>query len=88
MSTIEVQCPHCGAVFTVDITGIRKKRLLEIFRFISEKNPNVFEAVRWIMRQYGVRRPKAIEYLKDLEATGYIKMTGTKLVPVQETLAQ
>jgi len=80
LGEVEVRCPFCGHTFPVEVHGSRKKRLLEIVDFIAEQRPTVEEAISWIMRQYGVRRVKAIEYIHDLAKIGYIRAEGIKLV--------
>jgi len=79
--SLSIHCPHCGAEIKIDISSIRKQRLTVIFNFISKEKPKVLEAVIWIMETFGVRRAKAIEYLKDLENTKQIKIVGDRLVP-------
>jgi len=80
--SVDVQCPHCGHIIHLDLSSIRKKRLDEILEYISEKKPTVSEAVTWIMKTFGVRKNKAIEYLKDLAATKTIKIENNHLKPV------
>ena len=84
--SLSIHCPHCGAEIKIDISSIRKQRLTVIFNFISKEKPKVLEAVIWIMETFGVRRAKAIEYLKDLENTKQIKIVGDRLVPSQSQL--
>jgi len=84
-----VTCPKCHHVFEVNVAGLRKKRLQEIFSYVSAHKPTVKQAVKWIMKEYGVKRNKAIEYLKHLEETGFIKLSilnGYRLYPAQTTL--
>jgi len=86
--SVEVQCPHCGHIFTVKVYSNRKKRLKEIVDFIAVENPTVEQCIAWIMRRYGVRRVKALEYIRDLAETKEIKVVDRRLVPVQQTLIQ
>jgi len=87
LGEVEVQCPHCGYVFHVEVHGSRKKRLMEIVDFIAERRPTVEEAISWIMRQYGVRRAKAIEYIHDLAKIGYIRAEGFRLIRTLKPVA-
>jgi len=83
---VAVKCPHCGHEFTVEIFSSRKKRLKEIVDFIAAENPTVEQCIAWIIRRYGVRRVKALEYIRDLAETKEIKVVDRRLVPVQQTL--
>jgi len=83
MSTV-VRCPFCGEIFYVNKYTSRRERLNGIVDFIKKNKPTVEQCIAWIMRRYGVRRVKALEYIRDLAETKEITVIGRRLVPVQQ----